>query len=213
MEGMHRWLLVMLLFSGCAFGISAPDPDRPRNQMPRCDSGKGLVALDGAMAATAGLVALSLAGETEPAVALLPLSIGAIYAAGAIRGNRNANQCRAAMSDFESYVAARETMPASRSPMPPTPYDDEPPPPPRSSRPSSVAEIGDAPSDGLAPIQPAVQRPPAPAPVPPPSTAPVSPQPPAVAQPAPTAKPVGRPAPAPKQDPANDWSEFWREVE
>jgi hypothetical protein len=192
---MHRWLLVMLLFSGCAFGISGPDPDRPRNQMPRCDSGKGLVALDGAMAATAGLVALSLAGETEPAVALLPLSIAAIYTAGAIRGNRNANKCREAMSDFESFVAARD---AIASPPASTPYDDELPPP--KARP--VASRSDA--------APAVQPAPSPAPAPAPTSAPPPAQ---AAVPAAAAKPASKPAPAPEQQPAEDWADFWREVE
>ena len=92
--GMRCWLAVMLLLSGCAFGLSGPDPDAPRSKRPNCDTGKGLVALDGAMAATSGLVALSIAGDSEPAVALLPLAIGSIYAAGAIRGNINVNGCR-----------------------------------------------------------------------------------------------------------------------
>src|SRR5262245_16834701 len=100
MEDMHRWLLVLLSISGCAFGIAGPDPDRPRSQMPKCDTGKGLVMLDGVMAATAGVIAISLAGETEPAIALLPLSIGAIYAGGAVRGNSNANKCRKAMGEW-----------------------------------------------------------------------------------------------------------------
>ena len=97
---MHRLLVALLLTQGCAFGIEGPDPNRPRSQMPKCDTGKGAVALDGTMATLAAIVALSLVSEDESAVALVPLGIGSIYAAGAISGNSAANRCRAAMSDL-----------------------------------------------------------------------------------------------------------------
>jgi len=202
----------MLLFSGCAFGLSGPDPDRPRSQQPKCDTGKNLVALDGTVAAVAGAFALSLAGDTEPAVALLPLSIGAIYAAGAIRGNSNVNKCRAAMAEYESYSAARETL---RPPVEEVePGREEPDREPLASR-------GSAPPQ---PLQPSVQPlAPASAPAPLPATVPAQPPDPVVA-PAPVAAPAraaaappaakpGKQPPAAKREPADDWSDFWREVE
>jgi hypothetical protein len=196
MEGMHRWLLVMLLFSGCAFSISGPEPDRPRHKMPRCDTGKGLVALDGAMAAIAGVAAVSVASE-EPALALLPLALGSIYVGGAVRGNNNANKCRAAMGEYESYIAARETLASS-----PPSYVNAPIAPPGAEPVASHVDM----QQPLAP--PAMQAPP-PAPVPPPSTAPIAAPPPA----RPAAKPAGKPAPAPRLVSAEQWGEFWREVE
>ncbi len=193
---MHRAVVVLLLVSGCAFGIEGPDPARPRSQMPRCDTGKGLVVLDGVMAATAGALALSLVDTSEPAVALLPASIGALYLAGAVRGNGAANRCRAAMDDFESYQAARDTLP---------PPDEEPRPRPRppegpmtpASQPAAAASVVAAPAaPAPAPAVPATVAPP-PAPAATPVAAPATPA------------PARRPAPAPD----DDWSAFWREVE
>jgi hypothetical protein len=187
--------------------------------MPKCDTGKGMVVLDGVMAATAGIVAVSLAGDTEPAVALLPMSIGAIYAAGALRGNSNVNKCRAAMAEYESYAAAQGTMPPPPGPIP---LDDEPIP-----RPSPVTAQADTTRQ---PLAAPVAAPPQAAP---PLATPASPLPPPAAPAArttPSATPVAtvparpgpaRPAPA-KQAPAkqpapqtgdDEWSDFWREVE
>ena len=77
---MHRWLVVLSLISGCSFGLSGPDPLRPRNQLPECDTSKGLVVLDAVAATTAGLIGTSVASQTDSAaVVLLPVSIAAIY--------------------------------------------------------------------------------------------------------------------------------------
>ncbi|HEU4611395.1 MAG TPA: hypothetical protein VFS15_04940, partial [Kofleriaceae bacterium] len=166
----------------------------------RCDTGKGLVLLDGVMAATAGVIALSLVDTNEPAIALLPASIGALYVAGAVSGNGAANRCRAAIDDYESYQAARDAVPPAD--------DDEPRPRPRlPERPMAPASQPAA-SVATAPAT-AAPAPAAPSNVPPaaPAAAPV-------AAPAP-ASPARRPAPAPAPASASDddWSAFWREVE
>lgn len=206
----------MLLFSGCAFGLSGPDPDRPRSQAPKCDTGKSLVALDGVVAATAGVIAISVAGDTEPAVALLPLSIGAIYAAGAIRGNSNVNKCRAAMAEYESYSAARETirpqLDEGESEQLPQPRRK-----PLASRETDepVQPVAAVPPPTGVPATVPVQAP-APLPAPVAATPPVAAAPP-VATPPPAAPPPAAKAtkkqPAPKQEPTDDWSDFWREVQ
>jgi hypothetical protein len=207
MEGMQRWLAVLVLFSGCAFGLSGPDPDRPRGRMPKCDTSKALVAVDGAMALTSGLIAVTLADTSEPAVALLPLSIGAIYLAGAVRGNSNVNKCRAAMSEFENYTAARYTMPeggasAQREDEEELPQREVTPPPHTEmiKQPAPVAStaVATAPQ----PQQRVIPAPPAPVPAPAPAPAPTAK--------APAAKSAAKPAPKQADD---DWSDFWREVE
>jgi hypothetical protein len=210
---MHRWLVVMLLFSGCAFGLSGPDPDRPRSQVPKCDTGKGLVVLDGAMAVTSGVIAMSVAGETEPAIALLPLSIGALYMAGAINGNSKVNKCRKAMGEYENYMVAHEALPeggASRDKDGEEDEEDRPPKLPMlpAQEPASQTITPAAPTT-LATRQPALPLP-APQQQPPPA-APVQPAPAAPAQ-------AGPPTPAkakapPKREPDDDWTDFWREVE
>ncbi len=183
--------------------------------MPKCDTGKGLVVLDGVMAATAGVVALSLAGENESSLALLPLGIGALYVGGAVSGNTKVNKCRQAMADYEDYLAARETLPAGAVPPARDDNDDDdgkrvprrtalPAPEPASQTLTPAAPTT------LATRQPA-QVPVAPQPqaVPPPAPAQ-----PVAATPAPAAKAPARPAkPAPKQAADDDWSDFWREVE
>ena len=214
---MRWWLSVMLLFSGCAFGLSGPGADHPRSKMPKCDTGKGLVVLDGAMAATAGAVAISLAGENESSIALLPLGIGALYVAGAVSGNTKVNKCRQAMADYEEYLAAREALPAGAVPPAHDEDDDDdedgvrvprrtvlPPPEPASQTLTPAAPTT------LATRQPA-QAPVAPQPQAAPPPAPAQP---VVATPAPATKAPARPAkPAPKQAADDDWSDFWREVE
>ena len=185
---MHRLLVVLLLTQGCAFGIDGPDPNRPRSQLPKCDSGKGAVVLDGTMAAVAGVIAVSLVSEDESAAALVPLSIGALYAAGAIAGNNAANRCREANADFEAYLATGDATP-SRAPVrapavAPTPV------------PAAVAEK--PPTAPVAPV--ATTEASAPAPAAPAASPPA----PAPATPA--------PAPAASRDSDDEWSAFWREV-
>jgi hypothetical protein len=184
---MPRWVLPIILVTGCAFSVQGPSPDRPRNQIPKCDTGKGLVALDGVMAATAGVVALSLVANDLDAAALLPLGVGALYVAGAIHGSRAADACRAEIDNFEMSLASRDPMRVNDT------TDEQPRP-----RPAFV----DAPPQ---PPIPVVQPPPQ-QPLPsPPQQAPQ-----AAPQPAP-AKPVAKPVP--KSTPGDDWSDFWREVE
>ena len=204
MGAMHRWLPVLLIVSGCAFGLSAPDPDRPRSERPKCDTGKGLILLDGLMAATAGVVAISLAGETEPAVALLPLSVGAIYAGGAMRGASNVNKCRKAMAEYESYVAAHETLPPGADYAAPP---RRPPIGPPIGTPIAEQGLEHAVEPGAQP-QPQQALAPMVAAPPPPIAAPAQPPPVKPAAKAPPAKP--QPPPPPKDD---EWADFWREVE
>src|SRR5262245_36226155 len=192
---MRCWWLAVLLLSGCAFGLSGPDPDAPRSQMPKCDTGKGLVALDGAMAATSGVVAISLAGDSEPALALLPLSIGAIYLAGAVRGNSNVNKCRKATGEYETYMAGRETMPGDEPATTPIAIADRPTTPPMRMR--QPIPDDEPPAMTTPAPQPAVQgtvAPPAPV-----AVAPAAPQAPVAGPPqAPPPRAPAKAAPQPK---------------
>ena len=176
----------MLLFPGCAFGLTGPDPNRPQGKVPECDTGKGLVVLDGMVATAAGIVAIGLASADEGEAALIPLSLGALYIGGAILGNNRVNECRKAMGEFESYMAAREIDDTERRPVRRVQPPESPP--------------------SVAVVPPPVAPPPAPvaAPVPPAATVP-TPKP-AVAP----AKPAPPPAPAKRDD---EWSDFWQEGE
>ena len=183
---MPRWVLPIILVTGCAFSIQGPSPDRPRNQIPKCDTGKGLVALDGVMATASGIVAMSLVANDLGAAALLPLAIGGLYVAGAVHGSRAADACREEIDSFESSLAARDTLRLN------DPDNEQPRP-----RPAAV--------DAGPPV--AVVQPPPQPPIPVVQAPPPQQQPPAVPP-----KPAAKPAPKPKQD-DGDWSDFWREVE
>jgi outer membrane biosynthesis protein TonB len=95
------------------------------------------------MATSSGIVAMSLVANDLGAAALLPLGIGALYLAGAVHGSRAADACRAEIDEFESSLAARDTLrlnapepPQPRpavvdaQPQPPIPVAVQPPPPP-----------------------------------------------------------------------------------
>lgn len=217
MGSMSRWLVAGALLGcwGCAFSLDGPSPNRPRDRVPVCDTSKGLVALDGVMAAALGVATLSIAAE-EPAAALIPLGLGALYLGGAVSGNRTVDKCRAAIADYEGnyagerYAERDDEDPPRRSKTvraerPTDPYTERPeyprpqpyppqayPPPQRPLQPPSQQPPTQEPEQ-----EPSVQQPPAQQP-------PVQQKP---QQPPPAKRP---PAPAAESD--GDWSDFWREV-
>ena len=75
--------------TGCAvLAAKAPDPDRPRNQPPTCNDGKGGVVVDGLMTTTLGIVAIAMAsdgeGEAAAITGLGALAYGLSASAGKI---------------------------------------------------------------------------------------------------------------------------------
>lgn len=168
------------------------------------------------MAAALGVATLSIASE-EPAAALIPLGIGALYLGGAVSGNRTVNKCREAIADYEgSYGDERYG------------DEDEDDPPPGRLIPRSKTARAGQPNDPYAepraqqypPPTTNVQPPAYPPPQPPQQPQPYPPQPPVpqptVQQPPPQPPPP-QPQPAkrpPSPPPASDgdWSDFWREV-
>jgi hypothetical protein len=223
---MSRWLAATLVLGcwGCAFSLDGPDPNRPRNRVPQCDTSKGLVALDGVMATALGVMALSLTSESEPGLALLPLGFGALYLAGAVSGNRTANACKAAIEDYTRTYGDERMVAEDDGDDAPSVYED-----PR-AKPRSKRSAGQAPGapQGYGPQQgypapnqgypdpyqkPTAPRtqPPGAAPQPPVVQPPQMPQQPtqAPAQPAKPRQPKAPPPPPPEPD---DWADFWREV-
>lgn len=187
---MSRWFVVMTLLAGCGFGLDGPDPQRPREQMPKCDTGKGAVVVDGLMATVATIVALSLVANDEPAGALIPAGIGAAYIGGAVHGSRAVDECRKSMDDWSQMIAAREQL---REQGPPGGHEEQDP-RPRVKPPMNPSVVPPPPPDE----QPDEAPPPS-------EVAPVAP-PPQVKQP-PAKK---APPPPPSGD---EWSDFWREVQ
>ena len=184
--------------------------------MPKCDTSKALVALDGAVALTAGVIGLAVASEGEPAIALLPISIGALYLGGAVSGNRSVNRCRDAMGEFESYAEARATDTLAPAPAEDVALDED-----QTRRMKPRLEPTDEPSVEPVPSRAPVTRQPVaagsltptptlaptptPTPAPPPATV-------AAPLPPPTPKKPAKPQPQPKA-PDDDWADFWREVD
>ncbi len=234
---MSRWLLVAALLGcwGCAFSLDGPDPKRPRNRVPRCDTSKGLVALDGVMGTAFGVTALAFASNDEPAAALVPLGIGALYIAGAVSGNRSVDACRKAIAEYDLSYSSDERyalgddededeerlprrksdliprpVPAGQATVPPR-YPTYAPP---GGQPPTYAPPGGQPPTYPPPTYPAPGQQPVAQPAPQQPVAqptPVAPQQPA--QPAPPqARTKKQPKAPPSQDEGDEWSDFWREV-
>lgn len=178
------WVLIASV-SGCSLALTGPDPTRPSTTRPECDTGKGLVGLDGVVGGVFALSSLSALGNDAPEAAAVTGLIAVAFLASAARGNGAVNRCREAFSLYEGQGPEV----ADRPRTPEDPYD-------------------------VAPRQRSVQRPVQPPPVasknptqnpqnPPPPQNSVQPRP---VQPRP-AQPGPAPAPAP-----DDWSDFWTEV-
>ncbi len=189
----------------CSFALSGPDPDRPRNEAPQCDTGKGLVAIDGLIAGSLLVASLGLLGAEEGSGAAVTGLLGAAFVGSAIRGNSAVNECRQAMTEYsardvdraidEQPVAGRIERPPARRPKQP----------PTVMQPGSPGDpYGDEPPYQAPHANPAVAPPPAPVPVPAPTPAP---------SPKPT-KPAPAPPPPPPQqaEEPDDWKDFWTEV-
>ena len=159
-----RWLLLIL--TGCSLTLSGPDPNRPRNKLPVCDTSKSLVALDGVLAATMGIIAAAAASSNDGGAAVAPALFGAVFVASAIHGNSEVNACHREMENYDAMMAARETVP-----------EDVPPPKPV-ERPVAVAPPGMQPPPQPEPQPqepPELQEPPQPPPQPQPRAQPQPP--------------------------------------
>lgn len=191
-------VLALTSVAGCSLALSGPDANRPKNRSPECDTGKGLIGLDGVVGsvlATSALVALS---NDEQGIAVATGLLAAAYLGAAFKGNTSVNECRAA-------IAAYNTRPYEPGPEEPEVATAR---PNRPSRP--VAEPGPAPlPPEYAQPQPPGAQPPVVAPpaVVPPVTGPPPKTPPPWKDPK-----TSRPRPAPAADAPVDWHDFWTEV-
>jgi hypothetical protein len=126
---MGRWFL--LLLSGCSLTLSGPDPNRPRNNRPACDTSKALVVLDGALAAATGVVALGLASDGDGGAAVAPALVGSLFLLSAVHGNNTVNACNREMDSYaSSLVPLPEPQVAQQPPVQPAAMPVMPPPPP-----------------------------------------------------------------------------------
>ena len=179
--------------------ISGPQPDRPRNEVPQCDTGKGLVAADGLWGTLFGVASLAAFSNEEAGAGVALGAVTALFVASAARGNRAANECRdsfneynVAIRDADQRRLIADTQPAVRVRPKKKPKPVEPPPEP-------VPQVEPEPA-------PVVEEPPEPAPeYSTPRPAPVKPAP-------PVAKPAPKPKPKPSPPSDDDWSSFWKEV-
>lgn len=215
-QGVEAWrrlisCVALTAVAGCSFALSGPDPNRPASRVPECDTGKGLVGLDGLIGGTLAVSGLALLGNDEAAGAAITGLLGVAFIASAVRGNTAVNECRGAIAEFH-------TRPYDPGPEEPRLADERPVRAPRPKAPVQPPTVMQPPEDPYAdaPPEPATRptvRPtpptvrPTPPTVAPTPTTPTTPTRPAGAgKPAP-ATPPARPAPEP-----DDWSEFWTEA-
>ena len=158
--------VISALASGCALAITAPDPERPRLEIPKCDTGKGLVIADGLWGTLFGVAALAALANDESGPGVALGGVSALAFASAVRGHKAADNCRAALDDYQAAVredvttreiaAARRArervdhaqLPVRIAPQPPLavkpiratpPAAPTPAPPPRAKRPAPAA--------------------------------------------------------------------------
>ena len=196
-------MLGAIACTGCSLALSGPDANRRVSEPPECDTGKGLVGLDGVMGGTLAVTTLGLAANNEGTAALITGLFGAAFIGAAIHGNSEVNECRQALAEYSGRGGG--------------PSLDEPrvaakpgPPPRRTTQPPTVMRQPDDPFSDQPPYQaphanPAIP-PPAP-PAPPVATKPVAPPP--VARPN---TPTPPPAPPIQAEEPSDWKDFWTEV-
>jgi outer membrane biosynthesis protein TonB len=161
-------VVVACALSACSLGISAPAANRRRNQMPECDTSKGLVAIDSLGAIGLGVGGLAALGEDE-GIGAVALVGAALFTAAALHGSGNADKCRAALADYSLEVAGSQpTMevrrtPKKRRPEPEPPEQDEEPAEPEP--PVTKAKLPKpAPVEDPEPAEPAAQTKPTPEP-------------------------------------------------
>lgn len=176
--------VLVIVISGCSFGLTTADPMRAAHVEPRCDNTKGLVAVDWVIAAIGATAALAAVEDAPEGAALLALG-SAIFIASAVRGNGVVNRCREA---FDQYAMAQGA-PLEVADQPRT-FEDP------------YAEPPDLPARRIV-------KPPPVAAMPAVSTPPVTPVTP-VAKPAGKPAPATAPASAPADD--EDWADFWTEL-
>jgi hypothetical protein len=169
--------------------LSGPDPERPRDELPKCNTGKGAVFLDGLMATLLGVGGLAAMNDDSGTGAAL-VATSALFAASAYRGNRVANECRQA---FDEYAQRVRPMPqvADRPVIPRPVVKKSIAPPPAPAMPEVHADVR-VPEPEPTPEEQVAETPPK---VPPPYQVP-------------------RPKAPPKPQPADedDWSAFWKEA-
>lgn len=180
--------LLAVLASGCALAITAPAPDRQRFDMPKCDTGKGLVVADGLWGTLFGIAALAAMSNDEAGPGLTLGGVSALAFASAVRGNRAADECSTALVDYQAAI--REELTARKL----------------------VAER--RPRERVAPAQLPLRVEPRPSAAAPVATGePPSKPEPIEAEPSPRATPPVEAAPSPSPRPADDdWSAFWKEL-
>ena len=195
-------LAVVLLGSGCALAVSGPSPDRPRNEVPQCDTGKGLVAADGLWGTLFGVSSLAAFSNEETGVGVALGGITALFIASAMRGNNAANDCRNAFNEYNVAIRdEQQRLLADRQPAVKV----------RPKKPKPVAPPVEPPPPQAEPVE----QTPEPAPEPAPEY--TSPRPPQIKPVAKPEKPEpAKPAPKPRSKPQpptdDDWSSFWKEV-
>jgi hypothetical protein len=97
--------------SGCSLALSGPGPFES-GKVPVCDTGKGLVVLDGTFGGLFSLSTLALLSADLGEAALVPGLIAAAFIGAATHGNSKVNACVEAMNDFQ--LTLEEQQPAPR---------------------------------------------------------------------------------------------------
>lgn len=122
---MVSWIAVLGVLAGstagCSLSLSGPDPQASVRDTPRCDTGKGAVALDGVMGAVLAVPALAAFGGDEAELGVVLGLASVAYIAAAVRGSGIVDECRAAVEAHDLAV----NQPAGDQPARDRPADED----------------------------------------------------------------------------------------
>ena len=107
-------IILSLAATSCALTLDGPKPRRARIEVPRCDTGKGLVAIDGVAAGLSSLGAAIALDEEQALATVLATGLAITFVASAVSGHRRVDRCRAAFGEYEAAI--RYTPPTVASP-------------------------------------------------------------------------------------------------
>jgi cell division septation protein DedD len=138
-------LALALFWAGCSLALDGPDPNRPRNRAPECDTNKGRVALDAVVGGGFAAVGFASLNNNDNEAAGFTLVISGLYLLAALHGNNTVNACRQAVAEYngqpmldEPRVAVKPAVARKPAPPPaPAPQPEAAPSPPPAPEPAT----------------------------------------------------------------------------
>lgn len=106
----HKLAMLMVVLSGCSFGMHGIDPNWDRQQEPECTDSYAPVIIDGMMASVTATALSEIAEQGYPledSIVAGAIIISLVYTVSALTGVSKYNGCRVARADWHAREAIR----------------------------------------------------------------------------------------------------------